>query len=64
MLMGHEAEMDSRVVPRCVYTLPEVASVGMTEKEAREAGHDIKVGRFPFSANGKATVYWGNAPDW
>jgi dihydrolipoamide dehydrogenase len=49
--------MDSRVVPRCVYTLPEVASVGISEKEAREAGRDIKVGRFPFSANGKATVY-------
>jgi dihydrolipoamide dehydrogenase len=56
-LMGHEVEMDSRVVPRCVYTLPEVASVGISEKEAREAGRDIKVGRFPFSANGKATVY-------
>jgi dihydrolipoamide dehydrogenase len=54
--MGHEAELDSRVVPRCVYTLPEVASVGMTEKQAGEAGYDLKVGRFPFAANGKATV--------
>jgi dihydrolipoamide dehydrogenase len=56
-VMGHEAEMDSRVVPRCVYTLPQVASVGLSEKEAREAGHEFKVGRFPFSANGKAIVY-------
>ncbi len=54
--LGHEAELDSRAVPRCVYTLPEVASVGLTEKEAREKGYDIKVGKFPFSANGKATV--------
>ena len=54
--MGHETKLDSRVVPRCVYTLPEVASVGMTEKQAGEAGHEIKVGRFPFAANGKATV--------
>lgn len=55
-IMGHDAQLDSRVVPRCVYTLPEVASVGLTEKEAKEAGHEFKVGRFPFSANGKATV--------
>ncbi len=54
--LGQEARMDSRVVPRCVYTLPEVASVGMTEKEAKEAGHELKVGRFPFAANGKATI--------
>jgi dihydrolipoamide dehydrogenase len=54
--MGHKAELNSRVVPRCVYTLPEVASVGMTEKQAGEAGYELKVGRFPFAANGKATV--------
>lgn len=54
--MGHDAQLDSRVVPRCVYTLPEVASVGMTEKQAQEAGYELKVGRFPFAANGKATV--------
>jgi dihydrolipoamide dehydrogenase len=55
-VLGHEGQLDSRVVPRCVYTLPEVASVGITEKEAKEKGYDYKVGRFPFSANGKATV--------
>jgi len=54
--VGHEAHMDSRVVPRCVYTLPEVAAVGMTEKQAKDAGHELKVGRFPFAANGKATI--------
>jgi dihydrolipoamide dehydrogenase len=54
--LGQEAHMDSRVVPRCVYTLPEVAAVGMTEKQAQDAGYELKVGRFPFAANGKATV--------
>jgi dihydrolipoamide dehydrogenase len=54
--LGQEAQMDSRVVPRCVYTLPEVAAVGMTEKQAQDAGYELKVGRFPFAANGKATV--------
>ena len=41
-----------RVVPRCVYTLPEVASVGLTEKKARERGHEIKIGVMPFAAIG------------
>ncbi|WP_223066568.1 dihydrolipoyl dehydrogenase [Paenibacillus caui] len=44
-------------VPRCVYTRPEVASVGMTEQEAREKGMKLKIGKFPFSAIGKALVY-------
>ena len=43
-------------MPRCVYTLPEVAAVGLTEKEAQEAGYQLKVGRFPFAGNGKATI--------
>lgn len=54
--LGHEARLDSRVVPRCVYTLPEVAAVGLTEKEATDAGYDLKIGRFPFAGNGKATI--------
>jgi len=54
--LGQETQMDERVVPRCVYTLPEVASVGLTEKKAGEEGHEVKVGRFPFAANGKATI--------
>lgn len=44
-------------VPRCIYTRPEIASVGMTERKAREAGFDVKTGTFPFSAIGKAWVY-------
>ena len=43
-------------IPACTYTTPEVASVGMTEKAALEAGYDIKVGKFPFTASGKASA--------
>ncbi len=43
-------------VPNCTYCEPEVASVGLTERQAREAGHKIKVGKFPFSANSKAGI--------
>ncbi len=43
-------------IPGCVYTQPEVASVGFTEKAAREAGYEIKVGKFPFTASGKASA--------
>ncbi len=43
-------------IPACTYTSPEVASVGMTEKQALEAGYEIKVGKFPFTASGKASA--------
>ncbi len=43
-------------IPGCTYTSPEIASVGYTEEKAKEAGYDIKVGKFPFSASGKATA--------
>ncbi len=46
--------LDYNNVPGCTYCSPEVASVGFTEKAARDAGYDIKVGKFPFSASGKA----------
>src|SRR5699024_1472722 len=46
--------IDYENIPGCTYTDPEIASVGMTEKQAKDAGYDIKVGKFPFSANGKA----------
>ncbi|MDA3816533.1 MAG: dihydrolipoyl dehydrogenase [Prolixibacteraceae bacterium] len=43
-------------IPGCTYTTPEVSSVGMTEAQAKEAGHDIKVGKFPYTASGKASA--------
>ena len=43
-------------IPACTYTSPEIASVGLTEKQAKEAGYDIKVGKFPFTASGKASA--------
>ena len=46
--------MDKLKIPGCTYCHPQVASVGLTEAKAKEAGHDIKVGRFPFTGNGKA----------
>ncbi len=52
--MGHDAKMDYRAVPAPVFTEPEFSTVGMTEKEAREAGYDVVVGKFPFRPLGKA----------
>jgi dihydrolipoamide dehydrogenase len=43
-------------IPGCTYTQPEIASVGMTEAQAKAAGYEIKVGKFPFSASGKASA--------
>ena len=50
----HIEPLDYQNIPGCTYCSPEVASVGLTEKQAREQGYDIKVGKFPFSASGKA----------
>ena len=46
--------LDLRNIPACTYCRPQVASVGLTEKSAREAGHEVKIGHFPFIGNGKA----------
>jgi len=53
-ISGKEVLMDYKVVPNCVFSMPEVASVGLTEEEARKENHNIKVSKFPFIANGKA----------
>jgi len=50
----HTHPMDKRKIPGCTYCHPQVASVGLTEKKAKEEGYDIRVGRFPFVGNGKA----------
>jgi dihydrolipoamide dehydrogenase len=55
-IAGHHPEpLDYGNIPGCTYCSPEIASVGMTEKAALEAGYQIKVGKFPFSASGKAS---------
>jgi len=52
----HVEAIDYGNIPGCTYTSPEIASVGLTEKQAKEQGYDIKVGKFPFSASGKASA--------
>lgn len=52
----HVEPLNYNNIPGCTYTSPEVASVGYTEKAAKEAGYEIKVGKFPFSASGKASA--------
>ncbi len=51
---GHPHAMDPLNIPGCTYCHPQIASVGLTEAKAKEAGHDVKVGNFPFIGNGKA----------
>jgi dihydrolipoamide dehydrogenase len=56
-IAGHHPEaIDYNNIPGCTYCSPEIASVGMTEKVAKEAGHELKIGKFPFSASGKASA--------
>nr|WGD57114.1 dihydrolipoyl dehydrogenase [Bacillus subtilis]WGE02009.1 dihydrolipoyl dehydrogenase [Bacillus subtilis] len=49
--------LDPTLVPKCIYSSPEAASVGLTEDEAKAKGHNVKIGKFPFMAIGKALVY-------
>ncbi|HVL78958.1 MAG TPA: FAD-dependent oxidoreductase, partial [Sphingomicrobium sp.] len=51
---AHPHAMDVRNIPGCTYCRPQVASVGLTEAKAKEAGYEVKVGKFPFIGNGKA----------
>jgi dihydrolipoamide dehydrogenase len=51
---GSPHQMDKANIPGCTYSRPQVASVGMTEAKAKEAGYELKVGKFPFIGNGKA----------
>lgn len=48
--------VDFTTIPSCIYTSPEVASVGMTEKQALDAGYELRIGKYPFTASGKATA--------
>ena len=53
-IMGQKSTLNYNIVPSCIYTFPELASVGMTEEEAKAKGHNITVSKFPLAANGKA----------
>jgi dihydrolipoamide dehydrogenase len=55
------APMEQDLVTRCTYSHPQIASVGLTEKQARDKGHELKVGRFPFSAIGRAQIHGDTA---
>ncbi|HEV3405073.1 MAG TPA: dihydrolipoyl dehydrogenase [Candidatus Dormibacteraeota bacterium] len=51
------APMEQNLVTRCTYSHPQIASVGLTEKQARDKGHEVKIGKFPFSAIGRAQIH-------
>lgn len=53
-ILGQPRAVDYRVVPNCIFTIPEIADVGLTEEQAKEAGIPVKVSRFPFNVNGRA----------
>jgi dihydrolipoamide dehydrogenase len=52
--LGRPNKMDYSKIPNCIFTLPEVASIGLTEKQAKEKGLRVRIGRYPFQSNGKA----------
>jgi dihydrolipoamide dehydrogenase len=56
-ITGHAELMDYKSVPAATFTHPEIASVGLTERQARDAGYDVVVGRFPFSSLGRAQTF-------
>jgi dihydrolipoamide dehydrogenase len=60
-ILGNPVTMDYGTTPGCVYTSPELASVGMTEREAEKKGYKIRVGRFPLTTNGKSMITGDNS---
>ncbi|MEP6905204.1 MAG: FAD-dependent oxidoreductase, partial [Gemmatimonadales bacterium] len=54
VIAGHDVHMDYKSMPSVVYTWPEIATVGLTEQEVKDSGRKYRVGKFPFSANGRA----------
>ncbi len=54
--LGGNSRIDYTAIPQCIFTLPEVASVGLSEQEAINQGYDIQIGRFPFTASGMAAI--------
>lgn len=55
-ICGKDTEVDYRAIPNCIYTYPEVASVGLSEEEAKQKGYKVVCGKFPFSAAAKALI--------
>jgi len=56
VLAGHKAGVNLDVIPTCIYSTPEVATVGLTERECEEKGIEIEIGKFPMAANGKSII--------
>lgn len=57
VIAGHDAHNDARTVPAVVFTDPEIATAGLQEQEARDAGYDVKIGKFPWAANARAVTH-------
>jgi dihydrolipoamide dehydrogenase len=57
---GHRATVDYSKIPNCIFTFPEIASIGLTEKQAKEKGLELMIGRFPFVNNGRALATAGS----
>ncbi|KJS19697.1 MAG: dihydrolipoamide dehydrogenase [Clostridiaceae bacterium BRH_c20a] len=55
-IMGLDVKMDYKTVPSCIYTTPEMASVGLTENQARAKGYELNIGKFPLVGNGKSII--------
>src|SRR5262249_26990647 len=55
-IRGHETTYDDRVIPNCVFTIPEISGVGLTEEQARERHGEVRIGTFPFAAIGRAHI--------